>query len=297
MSKSSAEKGNEPSQTAQLAAAHRAHHLMQARPPILEDTEAHWLLGPPLSLVLRFAPLRWLFWNRLLDRVRPISVFVVVRSRYTEDMLSSWIRQGCRQYVILGAGLDSWALRQRSPAVQVLELDHPATQQWKANRIRKRLGRLPAHLTLIPIDFERSTLSDLLLGGPYDPEAAAFFSWLGTLYYLSRAAVEATFASLAAVCAPGSQVVFDYFRPGSTMMAADRQLFEAIDRGGTRRGEPLRTLLEPPEVQAVLQAAGFRLVEDLSASQIRSQYLQDRSDGLDIPDFVRLCCAEREGGG
>ena len=100
-----------PSQTAQFAAAHRAYHLVYARPAILEDTAAGWLLGPPLSVVLRVALLRRLFWEPLLAKVRPISAFIVVRSRYTEDCLEHFIAGGCRQYVILGAGLDSWALR------------------------------------------------------------------------------------------------------------------------------------------------------------------------------------------
>jgi O-methyltransferase involved in polyketide biosynthesis len=94
---------------------------MHDQPPILEDSAAIWLLEPPLSLVLRFAPLRWLFWNRLLAKVRPVSVFVVVRSRYTEDSLERSISDGCRQYVILGAGLDSWALRRETPEVSVFE--------------------------------------------------------------------------------------------------------------------------------------------------------------------------------
>ena len=97
------------SATAQLAAAHRAYHLMHDRPAILEDDAADWLLDPPLSAALRIAPLRWLFWRPLLAKVRPISVLVVVRSRYAEDTLAHFIRNGCRQYVILGAGLDSIA--------------------------------------------------------------------------------------------------------------------------------------------------------------------------------------------
>ena len=173
-----------PSPTAQLAAAHRAYHLIQARPTILEDTAAGWLLGPPLSLILRVAPLRWLFWKRLLAKVRPVSVFVVVRSRYTEDILELSIRDGCRQYVILGAGLDSWALRHDEQEVGVFELDRPATQQWKEARIQARLGKLPSRLVLIPIDLEREAISDVLPGRGFDPESRAFVSWLGTLCYL-----------------------------------------------------------------------------------------------------------------
>ena len=286
----------QPSQTAQFAAAHRAYHLMHDHPAILEDDAAGWLLGPPLSAILHTAPLRWLFWRPLIAKVRPISAFVVIRSRYAEDCLAQAIGSGCRQYVILGAGLDSWALRHAEPGVTVFELDHPATQQWKAARIQARLGAAPAHLVLIPIDFERETIADALaaatLGRPYDRAAPALVSWLGTICYLSRAAIANTFASLAAVCAPGSRVVFDYFQPKATMAPADLQLFETLDAGGVRRGEPMQTLLDAGEMAEVLVTAGWRVVEDLSASDIRRCYLAGRTDGLDIPGFARLCCAE-----
>ena len=282
-----------PSPTAQLAAAHRAYHLMHDRPTILEDSAAIWLLGPPLSVVLRVALLRRLFWNRLLAKVRPVSVFVVVRSRYAEDCLEHAIADGYRQYVILGAGLDSWALRHEMPGVSVFELDQPATQQWKEARIRARLGTVPSHLTLVPIDFEREAIAEVLCSQPYGRDSSAFVSWLGTICYLTRGAIEATLASLAMACEPGSRVVFDYFQPKSTMSPADLQLFEVLDRGGTRRGEPLQTLLDAEEAAGMLHSAGFRVVEDLSAAEIRRRYLHHRSDGLDIPGFARLCCAER----
>ena len=283
-----------PSTTAQLAAAHRAYHLQHDRPPLLEDTAAAWLLGPPLDVILRVPALRWLFWRPLLAKVRPISVFVVVRSRYTEDALELAIRDHCRQYVILGAGLDSWALRHDNPEVTVFELDRPVTQQWKAARIQARLGALPRHLVLVPIDFERQAVADVLPGSGLNRESRTFVSWLGTICYLTQAAIEATFASLAGVCAPGSRVVFDYFQPKSTMSPADLQLFEELDAGGTRRGEPMQTLLEPEQMAGILRSAGLSVVEDLPASEIRRRYLDGRSDGLDIPGFVRLCCAERE---
>jgi len=268
---------------------------MHDRPAIVEDAAAIWLLGPPLSTILRVAPLRWLFWRPLLAKVRPISAFIVVRSRYAEDALQHLMRDGCRQYVILGAGLDSWALRHDEPGITVFELDQPATQQWKESRIRSRLGALPSHLILIPVDLEHESIADVLPRQGFDCRTSAFVSWLGTICYLTREAIEETFASLARVAAPGSRIVFDYFQPKSTMSPADLTLFEVLDEGGTRRGEPMQTLLEAAGMAEILVSAGFRVVEDLSAAEIRRRYLAQRSDGLDIPNFVRLCCAERQG--
>ena len=218
----------------------------------------------------------------------------MVRSRYAEDALQEAIGHGCRQYVILGAGLDSWALRHREPGVTVFELDQPATQQWKLARIRSRLGRLPAGLIAVPIDLERESVADVLPAHGFDRRGLAFVSWLGTIPYLTPSAIEGTFASLAMICAPGSRVAFDYFQPKATMSPADLTLFETLDEGG-RRGEPMRTFLSPDEVATMLQAAGFDVVEDLSAAEIRVRYLAGRTDGLDIPGFVRLCLAERRG--
>jgi len=284
----------ERSETAQYAAAHRAYHLMKHSPAILEDTAALWLLAPPLGPVLRFPPLRWLFWRPLINKVGPISTFIVVRSRFAEDALAEAIQTGCRQYVMLGAGLDSWALRHTKEGVTAFELDHPATQAYKAERILARLGKMPPHLILIPIDFESRSVADVLPDGGLDTTSVAFVSWLGTIPYLTRDAIAATLTSLAEVCAPGSRLALDYFLPRTTMSPDDEALFDLLDRGGTERGEPMRSLLDVAEMAGMLTASGFRVLEDLSAADIHHRYLAGREDGLAVPGFVRLCLAERE---
>ena len=281
-----------PSKTAQLAAAHRAYHFQHVKPVVLEDTEASWLVGPPLNFILSVGLLRRLVFERLLERVRPVSTFVVVRSRYTEDCFEQLIGEGYHQYVMLGAGLDSWALRNEVPGVSVFELDHPATQQWKESRIIARMGAIPSHLSFIPIDFESESIGDALSDPCFDAASRTFVSWLGTIYYLTPRTIETTFTSLANACSPGSRIVFDYFEPKNTMSPADLRLFEDVDQGGTRRGEPLQTLMTSGEMAKLLHSTGFSVVEDLSASEITDRYLSGRSDGLDLPGFARLCCAE-----
>lgn len=281
------------SETAQFAAAHRAYHFINDRPVILEDSAAIWLLNPQLRTILRVSPLRWLFWRPLILKVRPISAFIIIRSRYAEEMLENAIRNDCRQYVIMGAGLDSWALRHKDSKVKVFELDLPATQQYKKTRIQSYLGGLPSNLVMVPMDFESESVLEVLQNSEIKIQTKVFVSWLGTICYLSRNSIAETFSSLSSICVPGSRIVFDYFQPKSTMSPADLQLFELLDEGGKRRGEPMQTLMETKEINEILQSSGFNIIEDLSASQIRQRYLDQRSDGLDIPGFVRLCCAEK----
>ena len=129
-----------------------------------------------------------------------------MRSRYTEDELSKALARGIKQYVILGAGLDSFAYRRRDLAdvLRVFEVDHPATQQWKRVRLQELGIELPPNLTFIPINFEQQTVTAALQAGGYWPEEPAFFSWLGVIGYLTE---EATFKTLREVvaAAPGSE--------------------------------------------------------------------------------------------
>ena len=273
--------------TAQYAAAHRAYHHRHIPSPILQDNMASWLLEPPLSTVLKYGPLRWLFWRPLYQQVQPMSTFVVVRSRYTEDGLMKAVEDNCGQYVILGAGLDSWALRSSSQGVKVFELDHPLTQQRQHDRILEWLGALPSNLILRPIDFEKESISAAVLGLEYDPQSKVYVSWLGTICYLTLESIQQTFSSLAQICAPGSRLVFDYFEPKSAMSPEDLRLYETLDEGGTKRGEPMRTLLNAADMADILSAAGFTVVEDIGGAEISGRYLKNRTDGLSLPGVVR----------
>jgi methyltransferase (TIGR00027 family) len=204
-----------PSSTARGAAMLRAAHLLlDDEPKILKDDFALNFSGVENETALRAALERMQanfaqhanpeFAHSLLRHLR---ASVAMRSRYTEDELGKAIARGVRQYVILGAGLDSFAYRRRDlvEVLRVFEVDHPATQQWKRTRLRELQIELPPNLTFIPINFEQQTLTEALRAGGYRPEEPAFFSWLGVIGYLTE---EATFKTLREVvaAAPGSEM-------------------------------------------------------------------------------------------
>jgi methyltransferase (TIGR00027 family) len=134
------------------------------------------------------------------------------RSRYTEDCLEEASKQGVRQYVILGAGFDTFAFRRPElvAPLQVVELDHPVTQSMKRQRIALAGWNIPAPLHLVPVDFSRERLTAALGRSAYDPQAPSFFSWLGVTYYLTRNVVFDTLRAIASIAPQGSTVVFDY---------------------------------------------------------------------------------------
>ncbi len=215
------------------------------------------------------------------------------RSRYTEDQLAAALEQGVQQYVILGAGFDTFAFRRPDLAglLRVFEIDHPATQALKRQRLAL-LGRaFPAHLLFVPIDFTTQRLADVLRQSAYDPRRKSFFSWLGVTYYLTPEVVFDTLRDVAAVAPRGSVIVFDYmdadaFRPGR---AARRiQLMQAIAR---QVGERMQAGFDPIDLAADLDPAGFRLEEDLGPAEIEARYFQHRADEYHAFEHVHFARA------
>ena len=194
----------------------------------------------------------------LLRALKPTQTVIILRIRYAEDRLQEAISSGVQQYVILGAGLDTFALRQPSWAdrLRIYEVDHPASQEMKRHQIQ-RIGPLPSNLTLVPVDFETDRLDAALIEAGFDPEAPAFFAWLGVTCYLTREAVTDTIGQIAAVAAPGSKAVLDYRYPRRLVPAAGLALVEKMDRFVERRGEPMRSEYTPEEIDAEMQRAGL----------------------------------------
>ena len=267
------------STTAILVAAVRASHLRWNPTPIFSDQYAIAMVTPFWRLVANNRLLNRLVVDVLLRTLKPTHTVIILRIRYAEDRLREAISSGVQQYVILGAGLDTFALRHSSLAdrLRIYEVDHPASQEMKRHQI-ERIGPLPSSLALVPVDFETDRLDAALIEAGFDPKAPAFFAWLGVTCYLTREAVSDTIDQIAAVAAPGSQVVLDYRYPRRLVPAAGLPLVDKMDRFVERRGEPMRSEYSPEEIDAEMQRAGFAAVDHVSPAEQTQRYLQDRND-------------------
>lgn len=280
---------DQPSETAKLAAIMRAaHQILDDDPKILVDEIGVGLvegtsepdirqqeesLREPTSLVLR-------------------SIFAY-RSRFVEQRLEAAVAQGVPQYVILGAGLDTFAYRQPQWAsnIRVIEVDHPTSQRLKQACLRRSSIEVPANTSWCAVDFEHTSLDEGLTGCPYDPQAPAFFSWLGVTQYLTRSALEKTLRFCAA-CPPGSRIAFTIELPLELLSGLGRQVSEYSERYCEDRGEPWLSRLAPDPMADWLRDLGFSKVECPTPEIVQDRYFRGREDGLAAPSMMRVLCAE-----
>jgi methyltransferase (TIGR00027 family) len=279
-------KENIPSITAQRVALQRAAHQSLDDPKIFDDPLALRIIGQEGLAALQ-----------KIETASPspnLRAFLAVRSRIAEDELARGVRQGVRQYVVLGAGLDTFACRSPYPAgaLRVFEVDHPDTQTWKRKRLQEAGLSLPADLTFTPINFETQTLTEALLVSGFDPQQASFFSWLGVVSYLTRDAVLATLSYIAQ-SPRGSGLVFDYGILPALLSARQRAGFEHFAQRVAEAGEPLHTFFDPPQLEDELRTLGFKQVEDLGQQEINDHYFKDRSDGLMVGNVSHVMVAWR----
>jgi methyltransferase (TIGR00027 family) len=267
-----------PSRTALRVALRRAaHQLYDERPLVLDDPMAVPILGRYAEELHRTPGRSSVF------KPRPFSIglraFVVARSRYAEDLLAEAVRRGVNQYVLLGAGLDTFAHRNPYTAVRVFEVDHPATQQWKHGLLRDAELPEPANLTYVPVDFERQSLAEQLRGAGFDSKSPSLFGWLGVVPYLTLEAFRGTVQFIAAQPA-GSGVVFDYGQPRMALPAREQLAFDSLASRVRLAGEPFELFFTPAEIAA--EFAGFRDIEDLGSPEINARYFEGRGDGLRV---------------
>ena len=260
--------------TAVLSAALRAWHTMSAaEPKIFRDELALPLTGMAESEVIEFA-----------QGVQPESAATcILRSRFTEDRLEA-ARGRVTQYVILGAGLDSFALRMGATRsdLEVFEVDAPSFQQFKLQRIRDLRLEVPSQLRFVPCDFETTTIADALAARNFVPDEPCFVSWLGVTQYLSRKAVADTLL-WAGQRPAGSELVLTYLE--SNAQAAQLKKSAALS------GVTFVSTFSAPEMTAMVSAAGFSQIEHLSPEAAEERYFRSRTDGLRAPAMQRLLSA------
>jgi methyltransferase (TIGR00027 family) len=272
-----------PSRTAQRVAMRRAAHQLLDQPRVFDDALAVTIAGPeserPSDAQLPYA--------------RSLRAFLVVRSRYAEDQLARAVERGIRQYVVLGAGLDTFAYRNpyQSTGLHVFEVDHPATQEWKRAQLHAAGIAIPQEMTFAAVDFERESLEEGLLAAGFSQQEPAFFSWLGVTPYLSRPAFDATLDFI--VRRPsGSGVVFDYAVERSLLSPIQQLALDALAARVARAGEPFQLFFDPNALAGDLRRLGFGNIEDLNCDQINARYFAGRADGLAVSGGGHLLYAQ-----
>jgi len=218
---------------------------------------------------------------------------VVIRSRYTEDALKEAANRGIRQYVLIGAGFDSFALRRPafSETLEIFEIDHPATQTFKIQRIEDCGISLPPSVHFVPADLANEDLAAALARCSFRSDEPAFFSWLGVTVYLARAANLATLRAVANVGAPGSELVFTYVDQNEFVSGRSRSLGDANARAVALMGEPYLSGFDPKEIANDLTHIGLELIEDLDGQKMSERYGRTGANGLHPPASLHIARA------
>ena len=255
---------NEPSRTAIMIARQRAAHQVLDYGSILHDPFAMRILREDEKDVLQFAS-----GHPLASIGR---LFTAARSRIAEDALSKAVERGVRQIVILGAGLDTFALRNPHGArqIRIYEVDHPATQAGKRQRLAEAQIALPQWLIFVPVDFERDDMGEKLVAAGFQQNSPAFFTWLGVVTYLTQDAIGRTLDYMSSI--QNSEVVFDYMEPPEGSSEELRQLERERTEQLKKMDEPLGSRFESAGIAAILRSHGFCTIEDISFQEITSRF-------------------------
>lgn len=205
----------------------------------------------------------------------------LIRSRYAEDCLAESMTRGLAQYLILGAGLDTFAYRQPAwaHAIHIFEADHPATQAFKREQLAKSGIEPPANLTFVPIDFESVSLRQALRATCFAFDRATFCSWLGVTQYLTNAAIEETLAFMLSLPS-GSEIVLTFILPQEALSGIEADAVATAVAKAAEVGEPWLSRFHPADLVSQLQGMGFSQVFHMTPEMAHDRYLNDRHDGL-----------------
>jgi len=277
----------QPSVTAERVAIRRAVHQLVDRPIIFEDPYALRIVGPAREQEIRADP----HHEGGGGLGRAIRAHLVIRSRIAEEQLAQAVAGGVRQYVVLGAGLDTFICRNPHHDLRVFEVDFPATQAWKRQRLRDAGLTVPDTASFVPCEFAGQSVVEALDQAGFDRGRPAFFSWLGVTMYLEPPTTLRTIDALAPLAAGGGGLVFDYSVAPESVGVLQRIGFKVLASRLARLGEPFIGFFEPEALVAAVRHAGFSQVEDLSSADLTSRFLADRTDGLRLSGLGHVLCA------
>ena len=274
-----ADKTAAPDSTAVRVALWRALHVQSDPPPHVLDDEIGLRVAAPAE-----------GWQYRPDmdptNTRPFRASIVARARFIEDLVIELAGGGVGQYVILGAGLDSFAQRRSEIAsrLTLFEIDRPGPQTWKRDRLVELGFGIPSWLRFVPVDFEKSdSWWERLLVAGFDAAEPAVVSSLGVSMYLTREANRSTLRQMAAL-APGSAFAMSFLVPLELSDPAVRSGLEMAVKGAQASGTPFISFFTPAEMMAVARDAGFREARHVSAAYLAERYFTGRQDGLRPPD-------------
>ena len=217
------------------------------------------------------------------------------RAAYTENALKTAVLTGTEQYVMLGAGLDTFAFREKEflSKHKVFEVDHPMTQADKKERIARAGWTVPDNLTFVPVDFTKDSLTERLLAAGFDPSVKSFFSWLGVTYYLSAEAIDAMLSSLSELCADGSSLVFDY--PDEDFFEAPEKRVQNTIMMANAGGEPMQSAFSYGALEKLLEKHGFLIYELLTPDDIQRDVIDKAGADMKAFEHVNYCLTVRKG--
>lgn len=279
----------EPSRSALRVASLRAVHQLLDEPLVLPDPIALPLLGAQTEAGLRDDPFV------LNDPIsRGLRAALVARSRFVEDELAVRVAAGVRQYVLLGAGLDTFAYRNphSGKGLKVFEVDHPGTQGLKQHLLAEAGIGVPPSLSFVPVDFERDELAVALQKAGFHADRPACVSWMGVTMYLTADTVLRTVGTVAGFAA-GTSLCFDYRVPVATLNPIERAVSEFVEQQARALGEPWLSAFDPAPLQRQLIELGFKTAECPTPEALNARYFARRKDGMRTGGGVRLMCAAK----
>jgi methyltransferase (TIGR00027 family) len=278
-------KQHRASLTSEMIAMCRAMHVAFHDHPIIVDRHARSLIRPSWRAAT-YSQLLYKLLIRAGMRFDWAIAHSMARSRIAEDRLDAVRAAGPVQWVLLGAGLDMFAWRRPDCAgVSQFEVDHPATQRAKRDKLRTLGLSQPAGHHFVEVDFERETASDKLRGAGFSPDVPTVFAWLGVTYYLQREAIEASLRDIRSIAPPGSTIVFDWRMADRHLRAVERGPVLRSDRVFARWGEPMLSRLEPDDMHAIVRAAGWDIAAEHTPAQMADRYFHGGREGL-VPTSV-----------